>query len=366
MTFVATFAVHDVPAVIGDILISGPERREGVTTLPVIGPATRVFPKGSGWSIVDLRQKVTIVAPHCAIGWAGSRVAASVVIKDLIELGSRGELVYETIESYLLSLPDDISKHNLSIVGWVRNGSGLHRFYYGAESLTAPWLGRIHAAGTGTAVLCQGAAGLSVQHLPIGKATNALEQVMATWLSIVGMMLQAELHTQENLLHYYGGGYEIAALTNHGFRKLGNATFVLWLVDASAEEMHFTPKAVIKQTYDRDILLIRSVRLFEPDKKVEFENFEESLLAVPPAHRSVYPSELENIALPPLDSTWSCHVGIIQTATPPTVFTRTEYHPVGGPASCRFTVENGQFRFTMSKDLLDRFTKTIRANSTTN
>ena len=99
MTFVATFAVQDVPAVIGDILISGPERQERATTLPVIGHATRVFPPGSGWSITDLCQKVTIVAPNCAIAWAGSKLAASIVIKNLIALQRRGQLDYETIES---------------------------------------------------------------------------------------------------------------------------------------------------------------------------------------------------------------------------------------------------------------------------
>jgi hypothetical protein len=88
MTLISAFKIGVCPVVVGDLLLSGPERLEGETSIPVIGNITRVFPQGSGWSIVGLRQKVNLIAENCVVAWSDSQLAATIIIKELRMLSS--------------------------------------------------------------------------------------------------------------------------------------------------------------------------------------------------------------------------------------------------------------------------------------
>ncbi len=110
MTIVSAFNVGKNPVVVGDLLLSGPERSEQSMGIPVVGDITQVFPVGSGWSIVGLRQKVNLVAPNCVIAWADSQLGASIVIKELRNMASCRPLCFDDLAKYFTTLDPDVVK----------------------------------------------------------------------------------------------------------------------------------------------------------------------------------------------------------------------------------------------------------------
>ena len=150
VTIAAAFQLENLPILFGDLLISGPERLDKIPTLPITGQVTRVFPAGSGWSITGMRQKVNLIAPNCVIGWAGSQLGATAIAKDLQAQAAQTSLASKWIDKYLATLDPSIEKLGVSLVGWVLDETGLHRFWYDAETFTLVPLGKMTVVGSGT------------------------------------------------------------------------------------------------------------------------------------------------------------------------------------------------------------------------
>ena len=62
MTIIAAFLVDNVPVILGDMLISGPELTDRDVGIPTIGDVTEVFPSNSGYSIVGMEQKIVVLS----------------------------------------------------------------------------------------------------------------------------------------------------------------------------------------------------------------------------------------------------------------------------------------------------------------
>jgi hypothetical protein len=98
MTLCISYSLSGQPFVIGDLLISGDEKNHDVS-IPSIGNIVEVFPKGSGYSIIGLCQKVIVISSRLVIAWAGSLIAAEFVIKELRQLaGTR--LDFEILSNF--------------------------------------------------------------------------------------------------------------------------------------------------------------------------------------------------------------------------------------------------------------------------
>jgi len=69
----------------GDLLISGLEKPGAGLKLPTVDDIRDVYPEGSWFGPIRLRQKIEIISDHLAVGWAGNAIAAIVAIKALRE-----------------------------------------------------------------------------------------------------------------------------------------------------------------------------------------------------------------------------------------------------------------------------------------
>ena len=87
MTLVARFEVSNSPVLMGDLLISGPEKPGAAPLkLPTVDDITEIYPEDWEWDRpIGLNQKIAIISDRLAVGWAGSVVSASVAIKQLRE-----------------------------------------------------------------------------------------------------------------------------------------------------------------------------------------------------------------------------------------------------------------------------------------
>jgi hypothetical protein len=263
VTLIVGFAHANVPILVGDLVVSSDEIAGHVAHLPTTGKIHGVFPPGSEYTIVSLRQKIAIVSPNCAIGFAGPMLMASHVVKELRKIGQQRPLQPDDIPAVVNEARREMKVEPVSLVGWLHLGSSVDGIQAGAKVLETERFGRVIAAGTGVDQLEDwlkpGSRGPTMENL----CGDAIQDAVSRALSLIGVFLQAEVRTAETLLNYFGGGFEICWFNGSRFLKVGDITFALWEVFETGDGLHFMPgpTCVLKQDYDDDLLLIQSLRL---------------------------------------------------------------------------------------------------------
>ena len=357
MTVISAFAIGPCPVVIGDLLLSGLEQPQQVE-IPVIGNVTRVFPRGSGWSIVGLEQKVNLISDNCSAAWAGSRIGALTVMNDLRDFASQAPLTHAKITQFFLDQEPNLAE-SVKIVGWVKDEESFQIFSFGVEMTEAGLLGEIWAAGSGAEAFIKG--------IPPGRFPAAdrelvpLEKAVAFFLSTIGPMLQAEFHSTETLLNFFGGGYEIATFVEDRFSKIGDITFVFWESEFRNEVVRIgLPVLALKQDYAGDTLRIRSLRFLNGHS----EPYEESHHVILPLGGSA-PDGFAESPPPDMNSSFTCHCVLVQSNDPMQVLVRVEYR-TGGSTSIVFNDRadgvtlsvNEQFISNIAQSITKRLTAT--------
>ncbi len=85
MTVIATFSINACPILMGDLLISGDESPQSSLNVPTIGDIDQIFPQGSGYLPTSLNQKLSIMNDNLAIAWAGTKISANVIFRQLLK-----------------------------------------------------------------------------------------------------------------------------------------------------------------------------------------------------------------------------------------------------------------------------------------
>lgn len=261
MTLVAAFIVDNVPLLIGDVLIAGELDRTLAVPIPTVGSSLEVFPGDSGFAPTTLRQKLAVLSPNLAIGWAGSQIAARHVIGDMRARAGR-IVTAEDLELQLRDSISDLGALPLDLVGCLRltperwhffgAGSGFQRFESSAT------FGRGVAAGSGAEML-QG--GLVLRSTPGSPGVNPTNQTMNYISAALGYLISKEFEASSPLLQFYGGMYEMIYYDGRTFRKRNDVSF-LYLDMAPVKDglPQITLKLLMKPDYDQGALLVRTLR----------------------------------------------------------------------------------------------------------
>lgn len=336
MTLIATLCIDNYPVLVGDLLLSGPERAN-VMAIPTVGDVREVFPTGSGWSIVGLKQKINIITDNCIVAWAGSECAARTVVTELRDMSAKQSLSLDSIASYFRNLDAGIRDQGVSFVGWIKDPNGIESFGYDCEGFEHPWLGSVRLAGTGTQALYRLLMNFPRVVTQESRATNALEQAITQSLMTTGLMLQEELASRQSLLTFYGGGYEVASLVRGSFQKVGNITYVFWIAKHNHGRLELSlPFCAQKYDYVNDLLLIRAAHFNANVESTKAATVKESLHVVAPLYRRPTVEELNTLRPPSFQSRFTCHCVIVTKETqPPEIYLRIEYSFSATPSSIR-------------------------------
>lgn len=262
MTIVAAFLVGGIPIVMGDMLISGPERTNAEISVPTVGEVTEVFPSGSGYSIVGMQQKVFILSADLAVAWAGNVMGARTLITELSGLVRAGQMTVASLNSFLRNdAPGIVGDLNASLVGAFRDPDGIRIFGYNAKNIAVAGFQDVMIAGTGTDAVAQLLSDLPPSFQATRGTPHAFEEAVVKTLVLTGILLHLEIGTRESLRTFYGGGYELASLIGRGFSKIDDVTYVFWYARVRSEGVQLNiPHAYLKFAYKDDALLIRSFR----------------------------------------------------------------------------------------------------------
>jgi hypothetical protein len=326
MTVIAAFNVQGCPILFGDLLLTAeadPDHR--MVAVPALGDV-RDFFEGSGWTVSGLAQKVVLVSASCVVAWAGSWIAAKLVVSQLREMAGDKVLTADFILSFLQQHPD-LQQHPISLIGYVREERGIKPFWYHANDVfDGGKLGVVSAAGTGAHVLRDFAEVVALSPFATTGQVGTGEMAVSTALFLAGFLLRAELHGGDaapTLRCMFGGGYEVASYLNGEFRKVGELTFVVWEAQVVDDVVKISlPQLLLKQQYLHDVLLLRSARIKENGGHLEV--FDEQCHAVLPMYEVSQKILAEDLLKVSLQSRLLCHCFLVRNDKDVWIYTRMQ------------------------------------------
>lgn len=273
MTLVARLIVSDYPLLMGDLLISGNEPPSQSLRVPTVGDTSNVVLARTDFFPRSLVQKLAIIGDNIAIGWAGSRLAAKITLRDLIAGNQVSPFGYDSLMDYFEKLDGDLWEMQVGFLGFIKERDGVRSF--GAKSATMELVdsGDICLIGTGSETFAGLQLGASSANPASATGRNALERALISGLGFSGTLLGVELNTDLTLGHYFGGGYEIASLIDGRFQKLSKVTRCFWLGEIRGSRMQFRLQQAVGYEYLGESLVIRAVSFASTGQSASDETF---------------------------------------------------------------------------------------------
>lgn len=267
MTVIASFSVRRHPVMLGDLLLSGPERDEQIVRIPSVGPITKIFPKGSGYTITGLKQKLAVIHPDLAMAWAGSYIKARCVATELKQLVSKNEINLDSISAFLKEVQEDNALQDLSLILLVSNRQAglVHTLWVRAGGYTTDHYGRVCIAGSGHEDMVSLLKDVERSEMATQSDRNPVNLAIFYAGSVAGRILTSDVTSRQSLLRYYGGGSEILTLNGGEFSKVDNLAYVMWVARVVNQEKieMFDPIRIIYYSYRQDHLYIHALE-FDP------------------------------------------------------------------------------------------------------
>lgn len=234
MTLVAAASFAGVPLLLGDVLISA----EGKPVRPSL--TGRVPSEAGTHAIVGARRKLIRITPRLVVGWAGTMIAAKVVVKDLSAACQAMEPSREWLTGYLESYPpDDLGRLECELVGWLVDAAGPVSFHWNSEARRLTLDASPAVCGSGASDFLAKFAG---QEIMLVRPADPLEAAIQQGLAIAGHILGIEFYTGANLCLFYGDAIEVIYFNGTTFEQLDDVTFIFFQPDLDLTRRVIDPR----------------------------------------------------------------------------------------------------------------------------
>ena len=279
MTMVTFTDPNNVPVLIADSLISGPDDESALTTPDHPHGISSVFPSQSGYVPICLARKTSLINPNLAIAMSGTVAHMRAFREDVqdyfenrrhcspadVELflqqykgDSHGKIVLEHMDALLLST------HRIN--------EKQHLYHLLTSSTDVPNLvevdsknlGKVLATGCGgeglrTAVRAIDAYAFSGNGPP--EDWNLSYEAVSRNLALIARLHKMDELTGQMLLTYWGGGYEVIyRQVGNGLTYLQDYTILFWTLDMEDNDAEYQPEGFVKYERRDDFSILISYR----------------------------------------------------------------------------------------------------------
>jgi len=264
--------------------------------------------------ISGLIQKVCILGDNLAIAWAGSKIAATLLIKYLNEENQKHELAYEGMPEVLEKfnrIDNWTLKQDFQIVGCFLkrepslNRVKINRFGLNCDKTASSKFPDMYIAGTGRDELVASIEKSAQCLKTLSGAPKKIEEALTFAGSVIGNLQNIEINRELNMKMFFGGAYEIASIPDLKFRKLSNFVYCFWKIDGGADKFGVNLLKVIKPMYFNNLLLLRVIDFTPNIKTGSFQTppLNELHIIEPMSYQKIS-YNLKNIPIPPLHDTY--------------------------------------------------------------
>lgn len=266
MTLIARAHFGALPIYWGDMLLSSERDSGRPVRIPAADDINALLPsKRSRW-VSGMTQKLNIIGDRLIVSWAGDLTQARAIIRDFSHLGNKNKLSLEDIFRTLGSIPER-DRNDMVLLGSLctpeieHNRVRIDNFSYGIDKEILG--GRdVYISGTGKRVF-QSTFEQSLKNF--GTLNHPKEGVLP--FAVFGQVVAAqfigtEMMTGQNIIEWFGGGFEVATCDNGKFIKIGNVLNTFWERNISnRDEIVDLMFTFIKYDYHDDALAIQKYEL---------------------------------------------------------------------------------------------------------
>jgi hypothetical protein len=299
MTVIVGLLINDVPALLGDVLITAPRPSDKQAPTPTLENANSYFEPHYA-HVPRLRQKVNILNDKVIVAWAGSPLHARALLREMKEAldgGAEPEAAIEIVRSW----PEE-DKKDISIIGLAR-GPKITRFVWNGEILhvESSVFKKVVIGGSG-----MNDVGALIRHMEKGNigVEDRMPDTPKMPLYALALGSQAagwEYITQENLSNSWGGIVETGMFNGGVASKVGEILYSFWEFDV--EKNMLVPRPTfIKQEYQGDLMVTYTLSADEGPRVV----------VVPPLLSNYRDDERIEVAPPTLTYRWICSCIVVR------------------------------------------------------
>lgn len=312
MTAIIAFSHNKYPYIVSDLLLSGPEQLGKKCVVPTIDDVHEIFPRGSGWTVTGLTQKVVIIDNYIAIGFSGPFIAARAILTEIIDRSAVKKFDLESIAAFMdKEIPEFVKPGEVSVVGHIIDDIGLAHFGYSCSMLPSPHpvFGDVKYIGSGGGTLWK-----RIQHientLNVSKYKNLDTSYPILPLAALMELISEELVRPNPILHFYGGGWELVSLNSKGFTKLNDVTFIFWRIteDKNGSDISH-PLVLLKYQYIGGLFGIR--RIWFKNLKNDPPQVEDMLYIMGTPVQAVSASDKSKMGVPSVHSSIMVNVFLV-------------------------------------------------------
>ncbi len=329
MTLIAAFEIRNTPVLLGDLLLSSPNFK-GSTDIPTIGDTSKLFPPDSTKTIYGLVQKVNIIGKNLVVSWAGDFYVARKIITLLEEEASINPFTKKSLDNFFETYSDLIEDKEIAIIGYLQDNDVINLIKKRGSRLlintnNIPNFGKISTCGSGCYDIeevlenfSMSLSAIQTTHEDIFRHIVSQSTALCGWFYSDEMRLLGTSKKSiddddfdRTLLSFYGGGYEIAFLTEKGFGKLGDITYFTWKTQKLANnsiDIQLLSRAFYI-TYVDDLLIIYVIDFDEDSDdfrnsdilKIDGKNYKtfkvskDTAYIVPPIYRGASEIEMNEV-----------------------------------------------------------------------
>ncbi len=213
MTLIARITIDGIPVYIGDLLLSSERKPDKEIHIPAATDINKFISSSKGRFIAGLTPKLNILSHRLIMGWAGSRMQARSLMKDIRALEGMSKFNWPGVLELVEQLPES-DKNDVSLIGTILTSdvppkTGLHfdHFNFRMEKhLLSGGEIEIRCAGTGTKDLLDAVP--QVVHSVKWTASNSLKERLISAekiaMALQGALIGYEVVSGQNLLEWWG------------------------------------------------------------------------------------------------------------------------------------------------------------------
>ncbi|MES1183074.1 MAG: hypothetical protein ABUL60_04620 [Myxococcales bacterium] len=266
-------AAERIAIVVGDLALEGVEPAVEVF-VPTRGSTREVFPVGAGFTVVGLVQKVVICHDRLVVAWTGSRIAAQSLLRELTAISSPDD---ESLAAAVEGQEDSEATRQLEMLGFLAEPHDastmrVRRFRVVGRNLSMS-AGTTRFLGSGAPLLSEALERAFRSCVQLKGNSDAGALIMSSIFAAIGRLMSLELTTSVSrgeavalhpLIHFFGGGYEIAVLDGRRFVKLDSAVHIFWRTRTVDGELRLEPWRILRPRYSGATLIVHAVNVQGP------------------------------------------------------------------------------------------------------
>lgn len=224
MTLIAAINVGNIPVLLGDILLTSDHQSGIPTTTPLVHNASQHL---TGASVVGFCQKIVVPHKHICFAWAGKFSAARALHRELEQTIQDKENISAIDISQVLSRWQGTDRNAFSYVAYWIDAGRLHL----SSNFASRNLNNIPAVRV---------VGSGIQHFmdhaeqifayDVHGTESAYEIAVNRAFSYIAQAATDEIERAEGIAKRWGGGFEVAALSQEGFSKVDKILWLRWEV----------------------------------------------------------------------------------------------------------------------------------------